>query len=433
MANDTSIKYRNNVMYSVFIRNYSQEGTFEALRQDLNRIQRLGVDIIWLLPIHPIGLKERKGSLGSPYAIQDYRRVNPEYGTLNDFKRLVDDIHSLGMKVIIDVVYNHTSPDSWLAVNHPKWFYKKENGKFGNKIGEWLDVIDLDYSKKELWEYQIDTLKYWASMVDGFRCDVAPLIPLEFWKEARSQVEKIRPGCLWISESVEPEFIIGNRSKNVPTLSDSEIFQAFDISYEYDIYHYFRDFFECKIPLYEYVDHLNLQESIYPNNYIKLRFLENHDNLRAKFIIPNATTLKNMTAFLYFQKGMTLLYAGQEVQAVHRPGLFDKDIIHWNMGVNISDFLSRLYTIKQSKIFTDSAYTVQICSDDILYATHRSKHGTMVGIFSTSGIEKLISVTIPDGKYTNLIDGCTIDVSNQKISFTGNPLILCPQDIENSR
>jgi len=184
MALQTDKHYRNQVMYSVFVRNHSKEGTFTGVRRDLDRIQSLGVDIIWLMPIHPLGEVARKGTLGSPYAIRDYRAVNPEYGTLEDFVALVEDIHSRGMKCIIDVVYNHTSPDSRLAQEHPEWFYHKPDGAFGNRIGDWTDIIDLDYSHRELWVYQIETLKQWARIVDGFRCDVAPLIPLEFWLEA---------------------------------------------------------------------------------------------------------------------------------------------------------------------------------------------------------------------------------------------------------
>ena len=141
MAFDTDKTLRNQVMYSVFVRNYSKEGTFEGVRKDLQRIKDLGVDIIWLMPVHPLGEKARKGTLGSPYAIKNYREINPEFGTLEDFKALVSDIHNLGMKCIIDVVYNHTSPDSWLSVHHPEWFYHKEDGSFGNRVGDWTDHL----------------------------------------------------------------------------------------------------------------------------------------------------------------------------------------------------------------------------------------------------------------------------------------------------
>ena len=150
MASDTKIDLRKQMIYSIFVRNYSKEGNFEEVRRDLDRIKDLGTDIIWLLPIQPSGKEKRKGSLGSPYAISDYRAINPEYGTMEDFKRLCDDVHAKGMKIIIDCVYNHTSPDSVLAKEHPEWFYHKKDGSFGNRVGDWSDVIDLDYSHKNL-------------------------------------------------------------------------------------------------------------------------------------------------------------------------------------------------------------------------------------------------------------------------------------------
>ena len=152
MAKNTAKSYRNQVMYCVFVRSHTPEGTFEGVRRDLERIKGLGVDVVWLMPIHPVGEQCRKGSLGSPYAIRDYRAVDPEYGTLEDFTRLVDAVHQLGMKCIIDVVYNHTSPDSVLAREHPEWFYRRPDGGFGNRVGDWWDVIDLDYSQPGLWD-----------------------------------------------------------------------------------------------------------------------------------------------------------------------------------------------------------------------------------------------------------------------------------------
>ena len=424
MAKNTTIHYRNQVMYSIFVRNYSPEGTFEGVRRDLYRIKELGVDIIWLLPIHPIGEQCRKGTLGSPYAIRDYRAVNPEYGTLEDFKQLVDDIHKLDMKCIIDVVYNHTSPDSWLAENHPEWFYHKPNGNFGNRIADWYDVIDLDYNQPALWDYQIETLKQWAAIVDGFRCDVAPLIPLDFWLRAREEVEQVRPGCLWLSESVEPGFIVDSRANGIPMLSDSEIFQAFDISYEYDIFDWFRDYHTGEIPLSRYAEAINQQESIYPANYIKLRYLENHDNPRAAFMIPDEAMLINWTAFIYFQKGMTLIYAGQEAEAVHCPGLFDKDTIVWETGKDLSGLMQTLGKIKKNPLLVNSRYEVCALPHDILYACHRVGGDRLVGIFSLRGEHALISVNVPDGCYRNLIDGKEVEVAAGKLPCYGEPVIF---------
>ena len=198
MAVDTPKTLRGQVIYSIFPRNFSEAGTFAAIEPELDRIKALGTDIIWLMPIHPIGAVNCKGSLGSPYAIQDDREINPEYGTKADFIHLTEAIHARGMKVIIDVVYNHTSPDSWLIQHHPEWFYRKPNGDFGNKTGDWTDVKDLDYSlNHDLWDYQIETLQMWAEFVDGFRCDVASLVPLNFWLEARQGVAKVRPDAIW--------------------------------------------------------------------------------------------------------------------------------------------------------------------------------------------------------------------------------------------
>ena len=156
---------------------------FKGLIADLI-IKDLGIDIVYLLPIHPIGLKDRKGEVGSPYAIYDYYEIAKENGSLDDFKLLVDEVHKRGMKLMIDIVFNHTSRDSILTQKHPEWFYHKPDGSFANRVGDWSDITDFDFSNREVWDYLIDVLKYWAQYADGFRCDVAPLLPLDFWLEA---------------------------------------------------------------------------------------------------------------------------------------------------------------------------------------------------------------------------------------------------------
>ena len=424
MAVQTSKRLRNQVMYSVYVRQFSPEGTFVKVKEALPRIRALGVDIVWLLPIHPVGEKARKGTLGSPYAIRDYRTVNPEFGTLGDFCALVEAIHAQGMKCIIDVVYNHTSPDSVLASEHPEWFYHKPDGSFGNRIGEWSDIIDLDYSKPALWDYQIETLTQWAQVVDGFRCDVAPLMPLAFWLKARAEVEKVRPGCIWLSESVEPEFTVANRARGMVSLSDSEIYQAFDLSYEYDIYSDFMRCLQGQCTLAQYAEAINRQEYTYPDNYVKLRFLENHDRPRARFILPDDRQRRNWTAFLYFQKGMPLLYNGQEAENDFRPSLFDRDPIRWNTGRDISPLLKRLYAIRQNAVFTDSAYAVRDAGNGILAAEHRAKEMRMLGVFSTQGGAAAVSVNWPDGRYRNLIDDQCVPVEGGLLPCQGEPIIL---------
>ena len=424
MALNTPKTYRNQVMYSVYVRNHTPEGTFQALRADLKRIRSLGVDIVWLMPIHPIGTKARKGILGSPYAISDYRAVNPEYGTIEDFKALVTDIHSLGMKCIIDVVYNHTSPDSWLVDNHPEWFYHKPDGSFGNHVGDWSDIVDLDYTNTELWEYQIETLKMWAEIVDGFRCDVAPLVPLAFWQKAREEVEKVHPGCFWLSESIEPEFLSYLRGQGLVAHSDSEIFQAFDAAYDYDIFGIFRGYLEGKLPLSAYAEAVTRQESTFPENYVKLRYLENHDTARAAQMIPDDTALLNWTAFLYFQKGMTLIYGGQEVGTVHRPDLFNKNDILWNAGQDLTGLLRRLAELKKEPLLTDSQYRVKALPRDILLATHEKGGSKLIGVFSVRGNASLVDVSLPDGQYENLLTGDLMEVYGGRMGMDGTPVII---------
>ncbi|NBI66380.1 alpha-amylase [Pseudoflavonifractor sp. 60] len=423
MADQTHKGLRNQTIYSVFVRNHTPEGTFQGVRRDLPRIRDLGADIVWLMPIHPIGERARKGTLGSPYAIRDYRAVNPEFGTLEDFQQLVEDIHALGMKCIIDVVYNHTSPDSVLAGEHPEWFYHKADGSFGNRVGDWSDIIDLDYGQRALWDYQIETLKYWASMVDGFRCDVAPLVPLDFWKTARRQVEEVRPGCIWLAETVEPSFITFLRRAGYDCLSDSQAYEAFDICYDYDIYHTFRDCLEGKLPLEQYAQALNRQETTYPGNYVKLRCLENHDQLRAAFLLPDQGALLNWTAFLFFLKGTALIYGGQEAGCTHLPSLFDRDPVDWS-GPDRSELFRRLCAFKKNPLLTDSVFQVRALPHGVLYGTHFSGQRRLVGVFSTRGTQELVSVDVPDGIYTDLFSGGNVEVKHGKLSCQGRPVAV---------
>lgn len=427
MAFDTSAELRNQVIYSIYVRNYSEEGTFAAVERDLDRIQSLGTDIIWFLPIYPIGKEKRKGTLGSPYAIADYRKVNPELGTMEDFRHLVAAIHERGMKCMLDIVYNHTSPDSWLAQNRPEYFYKTPEGKMGNRVGDWGDVVDLDYGNEELWEYQIETLKMWAGIVDGFRCDVAPLVPLPFWLKARKEVAGVNPECIWLSESVEPEFILDLRAKGMNSLSDSEIFQAFDICYDYDIHKFFRAYLKGEYALSEYAERVNMQEYIYPANYVKLRYLENHDQDRAKQIVAEEEALLNWTAFIYFQKGATLLYAGQENQNEVRPDLFEKDVINMDGSRDISDLIRRLYPVKKLPVMADSSYRLTAVDElGAIVGEHRGIHSPdrLIGIFSFEGKAGQVETGLEDGVYVNLVDGQEICVRDGKADLAACPAII---------
>ena len=423
MARETDRQLRNQMMYCVFVRNYSREGTFRRVQEDLERIRNLGTDIIWLMPIHPIGEVNRKGSLGSPYAIRDYRQVNPEYGTMDDFRNLVDAIHAKGMRCIIDVVYNHTSPDSWLREHHPEWFYHKPDGSFGNHVGDWTDIIDLDYTSRDLWGYQIETLCMWAEMVDGFRCDVAPLVPLEFWMEARRRVESVRPGCLWLAESVEPSFIRAIRAMGLPAASDSEIYQAFDMAYDYDIYDRYLAAVKGTGELSAFVSALDAQEGMYPENYVKLRTLENHDRLRAAGLIQDPKALRNWTAFSFFAKGVPLVYNGQECSCRIRPSLFDRDPVLWGEGEDLSALIRRLSEIHRDPIMTESSFSASVQGDTVI-AAHRTGERRLLGFFCTTGKGTAVSCDLPEGDYVNLIDGKRVRADQGMLLLDGEPVIL---------
>lgn len=416
MAKNTEISLRNKVIYSVYVRNHTNDGTFNAVAEDLDRIKSLGTDIIWFMPIHPIGVKNKKGSLGCPYANKDYRTTNPEYGTMDDFKSLVEKIHAKGMKCIIDVVYNHTSPDSNLSVEHPEFFYRKSDGNFGNKVGDWSDIIDLDYSNKELWQYQIDSLVMWAKIVDGFRCDVASFVPVEFWKQAREAVAKVNPDCIWLAESVHSSFNVFSRKSGIYTASDYELFDAFDMEYDYDIREVFDKYLKGETSLSHYLDMFNYQEAIYPQNYDKMRCLENHDQPRICHYVKNRSDLENYTAFLYFLKGSTLIYAGQEFGCDETPSLFDKDVFPRNTGIDLSNLLAKLDTIKKTVLDDDDYFKADADDEnDIAILERDNNKSKKVGIFSLKSKSADVKVDLPDGDYKNEISGETVAVSNGKI------------------
>ena len=420
MAKNTEISLRNKVIYSIYVRNHTNDGTFNAVAEDLDRIKSLGTDIIWFMPIHPIGVKNKKGSLGCPYANKDYRTTNPEYGTMDDFKSLVEKIHAKGMKCIIDVVYNHTSPDSNLSVEHPEFFYRKLDGNFGNKVGDWSDIIDLDYSNKELWQYQIDSLIMWAKIVDGFRCDVASFVPVEFWKQAREAVAKVNPDCIWLAESVHSSFNVFSRKSGIYVASDYELFDAFDMEYDYDIREVFDKYLKGETSLSHYLDMFNYQEAIYPQNYDKMRCLENHDQPRICHYVKEKSDLENYTAFLYFLKGSTLIYAGQEFGCDETPSLFDKDVFPRNTGIDLSKLLAKLDTIKKTVLDDDDYFRADADDEnDIAILERDNNKSKKVGIFSLKSKSADVKVDLPDGDYKNEISGETVAVSNGKIHCNG--------------
>ena len=425
MASQTDIKLRKSQIYCIFVRNHTKQGTLKAIESDLQRIKNLGTDYIWLMPIFPIGRKDRKGKLGSPYSIKDYRAIDPKLGTWQDFLHLVESIHDHGMKVMLDIVYNHTSRDSVLLQVHPEWFLHDKNGKLYNKNSDWTDVAELDYSHKALWNYQIETLKRYAKIVDGFRCDVAPQVPIEFWKQARKEVAKVNPKTVWLAESTSKDYIRDLGSKGYHVSSDAELYSAFDMTYDYDIDGIWREYVKGDIPLKKYVEALNTQSVIYPSNYIKMRALENHDQVRAHSLFINENDLYNWTAFSEFQKGSTLVYAGQEIGLKHTPDLFNSDKVDWKEPkMELSSLILKMHELKQSDIEVSGAYKVTEIENDIVEVTYRLGDIIRIGIFSLKGMPGEIPVALPSDSYTNMLDNSLIKVEDGIVMFDYDPIII---------
>lgn len=425
MAVNTDPVLQKQIIYCVYVRAHTPEGSFRALMGDLDRIRALGADILWLMPIHPIGVQGKKGSLGCPYANRDYRGVNPAYGTMEDFRALSEAVHARGMKLMIDVVYNHTSPDSVLFHEHPEFFYRGADGKPGNKIGDWADVIDLDYRVGALWDYQIESLCRWAELVDGFRCDVASFVPAAFWRRAREAVERVRPGCIWLAETVHAAFGAHARRLGFTAETDYEAFSAFDMEYEYDVREFFERYLRGEIALSHWLDMLNMQECSYPLNYNKLRFLENHDQPRIAALVPEEERLTAFTALLFFLKGTTLLYAGQECADTRTPSLFEKEDVNWHTGRDLTPLLQRLAAIKHTVLGADDAFRAAADDQhDIAILTRENADGRKLGLFSLKGGSAVVKVDAPDGVYANLLGGDPVRVENGEITVGARPVIL---------
>lgn len=423
MAKSTDRSLKSCLFYQIFTRSYSQEGTFDKVTRDLERIKALGTDIIHLLPIHPTGEKNRKGSYGSPYAIKDYSAIDPFYGTEEDLSRLLTKAHSLGMKVLMDIVYNHTSPDSALFKLHPEWFFKKD-GLPGNKVGDWWDVYDLDFAQdaEGLQEYLIANLVRWALFgFDGFRCDVASLVPVDFWIRARQTVEQARPGTIWLAESVHGEFVRLLRRQGYIAASDAELYEAFDICYEYDVHGRFHDYIYGENNLKPYKQALNTQQYIFPSNAVKLRFIGNHDMDRPAKLIKDKKILEAWTAFTFFNNGATLVYMGDETLTDHRPSLFEREPIDWSKIDNgFVSLIQRLAEIKKSFISSDATYfEVLENDDDAIVAFHEKGRRRVYGVFKFIGGAPAPQTNLPDGEYKAII-GTDVTVDSGRAIMDGN-------------
>jgi hypothetical protein len=414
MANDTLSSYRNLIIYEIYVRNHGINGTFSDVERDLHRLHTLGVDVLWFMPIHPIGVLNKKGNLGCPYSIRDYREVNPAYGTKDEFIHLIQLVHEMGMKVMIDVVFNHTAHDSVLVNEHPEYFHRDENGNPVSTVSEWSDVIDLRHPNPDLASYLIDTLQGWVEVgVDGFRCDVASLLPKGFWVQARAEVAKVKPGVIWLAESVHANFVGERRSNKLIGLSDSELYEAFDITYDYDIWPIWQLAVQGKVPVRRYIELLRYQDCIYPENYIKMRCVENHDQARIMRLAPSRAQGMAWIAFEAFNKGPYLIYGGQESGVKHTPSLFEIDKVEWG-DYNLQPFLTRLVKLKKDPAQVEGKFIV-MQADPAIQAAWEYPGKSIYGIFNTSGKTGYIMVNLPDGTYRDILNDGQVLVRGGKI------------------
>lgn len=422
MAKHTDINLRSTIFYQVFPRQYSKTKNFEGVYNDLERIKALGTDILYFLPIHPIGKKARKGTKGSPYSIVDYYQIDPSYGTLEEFKKLIEKAHELDMKVMIDIVFNHTSRDSVLVHEHPEWFYHNEKGEFANRVGDWSDITDLDFNNHEVWDYLTAVLIYWAELVDGFRCDVAPLLPIDFWVQARNSVEKVNPKLIWLTESVHLSFVKYIRDLGYDCSSDSQMYEAFDICYDYDIYDYMNEYLKDPSRLKRWIEEINRQEACYPKNYIKLRSFENHDQPRLRSKVRDHNHFIMMLTMQFMLKGPSFIYAGEEHEVSHTPTLFEDDLIPWNKALSIESLISKLSTLKKDPIFVYGSFHIKE-ENEVVHITYQNKEELLISIINLEQ-RKETQTELGDGIYLNLFNDQEIIVKDGLISLSHHPIII---------
>ena len=304
----------NSVVYEMNVRQYTPEGTFAAAQQQLPRLAEMGVDIVWLMPIYPIGVEGRKGTLGSYYAVKDYCAINPEFGTLEDFDNFVAEAHRLGLRVVIDWVANHTSPDAvWESEKAPEWYERDAEGNT-TFTADWSDTANLNYENKDVWKGMADAMRFWMKRgIDGFRCDMACEVPLEFWQETIAGLRADYPGMYMLAEGEEPK---------LHSLSD------FDASYSWELHHMMNAIARGEKNIPELLEYIAKDAENSPADASRLMFTSNHDeNSWAGTEFERMGDAAKLMAVLTFTlpNGQPLIYTGQEMGWTKRFEFFEKD------------------------------------------------------------------------------------------------------------
>ena len=322
-------------IYEVNLRQYTPSGTINEFSMHLERLHNMGVEILWIMPVQPIGIDKRKGSLGSYYSIKDYMSINPEMGTMEDWVTMVDKAHSLGMKVILDWVANHTAFDHYWMKSHPEYYVRDAMGKAKPPVEDWTDVADLNFENQNMRNAMIENMKFWikASNLDGFRCDVANMVPVDFWQDARRQLEQVKPGLFLLAEAEEA------------TMHN----KAFDMTYTWSLYHPLIEIAQGKKTVKVITDYLEAQKA-WPKNAYRMYFTSNHDenswhNSEYDKFGAGAKTFAVLTFGL---NGMPLIYSGQEAGNAKTLRFFDKDTLDFSK-LPLEDFYGKLLKLKKQE------------------------------------------------------------------------------------
>ena len=403
---------KNATIYEVNVRQFTPEGTFKAFEAHLPRIKAMSIDIIWLMPIHPIGVEKRKGTLGSYYSVKDYYGINPEFGTKADFKALVDKIHSMGMYVIVDWVGNHSSWDNPLVKEHPDWYSKTPEGNFQpTPWYDWDDVIDFDYDQPELRKYMTQALVYWVKdfNIDGYRCDTAGFIPTDFWDNARAEMD-----------AVKPVFMLGEwESRDLHK-------KAFDMTYSWTLWDKMAAVTRDHKPLGGLIEYMAHDVSTFPRDGYRMVFTDNHDmnswngNQDANF----GAGLKASIVLCGTINGMPLVYGGQEAGLNRSLKFFEKDQIDWSK-MPYEGLFKKLFDLKHRNHALwngeEGGVMIRIYNDkpEQVISFSRSKNGyQVIPIINYS--DKPVTVTLDSkyqkGTYTELF-------SNASYELKGNDII----------
>jgi glycosidase len=386
---------KNAVIYEVNIRQYTEEGTFEAFEEHLPRLKELGVDILWLMPIHPIGEKNRKGTLGSYYSVKDYKGINPNFGNKKDFRELVDKIHNMDMKIILDWVANHSAWDNKLIKKHPEWYTTDSSGNFQAPVDDWTDVADLNYDNQKLQKYMTGAMKYWVKKfdIDGYRCDVAGMVPVSFWNNTHEELDKIKD-VFMLAEANDVE--LHNR--------------AFDMTYAWDLHFLMNDVAKGKKNANDLAEKMKNDLKKYPANAYRMMFTSNHDENTWKGTVDERLKggVKNFAMLTYTLPGMPLIYSGQEACLDKRLKFFEKDQIEWK-SCEMTQFYQKLNKLKKKNIalwngkYGGSYERIETNADNQAYVFVREKKNNKILVITNISDKPVnIELTTQDhsGEYT---------------------------------